>query len=57
MLAGRLRTARAAVIACFAILGMAEGVWVVHIPATQARLHLSDGMLGATLLVGPGRWS
>jgi MFS family permease len=48
-----LRTARAAVIAYFAILGMAEGVWVVHIPAAKARLHLSDGRLGVALLVGP----
>jgi MFS family permease len=42
------------VIACFVILGMAEGLWVVHIPLVQARLHLSDGSLGAVLLVGPG---
>jgi MFS family permease len=48
-----LRTARAAVIAYFAILGMAEGVWVVRIPAAKARLHLSDGRLGVALLVGP----
>ena len=41
-------------IACFVILGMAEGLWVVHIPLVQARLHLSDGSLGAVLLVGPG---
>ena len=40
-------------IAYFAILGMAEGVWVVHIPAAKARLHLSDGRLGVALLVGP----
>jgi MFS family permease len=52
-LTGRLRTARAAVIAYFAILGMAEGVWVVRIPAAKARLHLSDGRLGVALLVGP----
>ena len=48
-----MRTARAAVIAYFAILGMAEGVWVVRIPAAKARLHLSDGRLGVALLVGP----
>jgi len=41
------------VIAYFAILGMAEGVWVVRIPAAKARLHLSDGRLGVALLVGP----
>jgi MFS family permease len=41
------------VIAYFALLGMAEGVWVVHIPVAQARLHLSDGPLGAALLAGP----
>ncbi len=40
-------------IAYFAILGMAEGAWVVHIPGAQARLHLSDGPLGAALLAGP----
>ena len=40
-------------IAYFAILGMAEGVWVVRIPAAKARLHLSDGRLGVALLVGP----
>ena len=40
-------------IAYFAILGMAEGAWVVHIPAAKARLHLSDGRLGVALLVGP----
>ncbi|HEY4853806.1 MAG TPA: MFS transporter, partial [Streptosporangiaceae bacterium] len=48
-----MRTARAAVITYFAILGMAEGVWVVRIPAAKARLHLSDGRLGVALLVGP----
>jgi MFS family permease len=48
-----LRTARAAVITYFALLGMAEGVWVVRIPAAKARLHLSDGRLGVVLLVGP----
>jgi MFS family permease len=41
------------VIAYFALLGMAEGVWVVHIPVAQARLRLSDGPLGAALLAGP----
>ena len=40
-------------IAYFAILGLAEGVWVVHIPATKAQLHLSNGPLGVALLVGP----
>jgi MFS family permease len=49
----RLRSARAAVIAYFAILGLAEGVWVVHIPATKAQLHLSNGALGLALLMGP----
>lgn len=37
----------------FALLGMAEGVWVVRIPAAKARLHLSDGRLGVVLLAGP----
>jgi MFS family permease len=41
------------VLAYFAILGMAEGFWVVHIPAAKARLHLSDGPLGLALLIGP----
>ncbi len=40
-------------IAYFAILGLAEGVWVVHIPATKAQLHLSNGPLGVALLAGP----
>lgn len=50
---GRLNRARTAVTAYFAVLGMAEGVWVTRIPAVKHRLHLSDGLLGLALLVGP----
>jgi MFS family permease len=41
------------VIAYFVILGLAEGLWVVHIPVAKARLHLADGPLGGVLLAGP----
>ena len=43
-----------AVLAYFVILGLAEGIWIVRIPAVQAGLHLTDGLLGASLLAGPG---
>jgi MFS family permease len=41
------------VLAYFVILGLAEGIWVAHIPTVKERLHLADGVLGASLLVGP----
>jgi MFS family permease len=43
-----------AVLAYFGILGLAEGIWIARIPAVKAGLHLTDGLLGASLLVGPG---
>jgi MFS family permease len=43
-----------AVLAYFVILGLAEGIWIDRIPAVKAGLHLTDGLLGASLLAGPG---
>jgi MFS family permease len=40
-------------VAYFIILGLTEGIWVAHIPAVKDRLHLADGLLGASLLAGP----
>ena len=37
----------------FVLLGVTEGMWIVRIPAVKAGLHLTDGLLGASLLVGP----
>jgi MFS family permease len=53
VLLGQLRSGRAAVLAYFVILGLTEGIWVARIPGVKARLHLTDGLLGAALLVGP----
>lgn len=50
---GQLRLARLAVIAYFAVLGIANGVWLSRIPAVKASLHLSDGVLGVALLSAP----
>ncbi len=44
---------RAAVLVYFALLGLTEGMWVARIPGVKAGLHLTDGLLGASLLVGP----
>ena len=41
------------VVAFFVVLGMAEGVWVARIPAVKHALHLSDGLLGVSLLAAP----
>jgi MFS family permease len=41
------------VVVFFAVLGMAEGVWVARIPAVKHALHLSDGLLGVSLLAAP----
>jgi MFS family permease len=41
------------VLAYFVILGLAEGIWISRIPGVQERLHLTDGLLGASLLAGP----
>ncbi len=40
-------------LAYFGILGLAEGLWVARIPGVKAHLHLTYGLLGASLLVGP----
>ena len=42
-----------AVLAYFVLLGVTEGMWVARIPVVKAGLHLTDGLLGASLLVGP----
>jgi MFS family permease len=41
------------VLTSFAVLGMAEGVWLARIPAVKHALQLSDGLLGVSLLAGP----
>ena len=41
------------VAAYFAILGVANGVWLARIPAVKERLHLTDGVLGLALLAAP----
>jgi MFS family permease len=41
------------VVAFFAVLGTASGVWLARIPAVKQHLHLSDGMLGLALLAAP----
>ncbi len=48
-----MRCARAAVLAYFVLLGVTEGMWIARIPGMKAGLHLTDGLLGASLLVGP----
>lgn len=40
-------------LAYFVLLGLTEGMWVARIPDVKAGLHLNDGLLGASLLVGP----
>ncbi len=40
-------------VAYFAILGVANGVWLARIPAIKQHLHLSDGLLGVALLAAP----
>jgi MFS family permease len=42
-----------AVLAYFVLVGATEGMWVARIPGVKAGLHLTDGLLGASLLVGP----
>jgi predicted MFS family arabinose efflux permease len=41
------------VVAYFAVLGVANGVWLARIPAIKQNLHLSDGALGLALLAAP----
>jgi predicted MFS family arabinose efflux permease len=48
-----LRCARAAALALYVILGLVEGIWVARIPGVKVRLHLTDGLLGLSLPVGP----
>jgi MFS family permease len=48
-----LRCARAAALALYVILGLVEGIWVARIPGLKVRLHLTDGLLGLSLPVGP----
>src|SRR5258705_920667 len=50
---GPLRSTRAAVLAYFVLLGVIEGLWIARIPGVKAGLHLTDRLLGASLLVGP----
>ena len=50
---GRLRRARIAVLTYFAVLGLANGVWLARIPAVKQSLHLTDGVLGLALLSAP----
>jgi MFS family permease len=42
-----------AVVAYFAMLGVANGVWLARIPAVKGNLGLSDGVLGLALLAAP----
>jgi MFS family permease len=41
------------VVAYFAVLGVANGVWLARIPAVKLNLHLTDGVLGLALLAAP----
>ena len=40
-------------LAYFVLLGVTEGIWIARIPGMKAGLHLTDGLLGVSLLVGP----
>jgi MFS family permease len=48
-----MRRARASAVAFFVVLGVADGVWLVRIPAVKHGLNLSDGVLGVALLATP----
>ena len=50
-MAGDLRTARIAVATIFGGNGAVFATWSIHIPTVQRNLALSEGALGATLLV------
>jgi len=41
------------VVAYFAVLGVANGVWLARIPAVKEHLQLTDGVLGLALLAAP----
>src|ERR1700681_3275523 len=47
---GELRRARISVSLIFLIHGILVSSWLSRIPAVQAKLHLSVGIMGATLL-------
>jgi len=47
---GAVFRARVAIAYVFFVLGMASGLWAVHIPLVQARLGLDEAMLGLVLL-------
>jgi MFS family permease len=40
-------------LAYFAVMGLADGVWLARIPAVKQHLGLSDGRLGVALLASP----
>jgi MFS family permease len=40
-------------LAYFAVMGLADGVWLARIPAVKENLGLSDGRLGVALLAAP----
>jgi hypothetical protein len=42
----RLRTAHAALVVGFVVLGAVDGVWVARLPALQHKLALDSGRLG-----------
>jgi MFS family permease len=42
-----------AVVAYFAVLGLATGVWLARIPSVKQNLQLTDGALGLALLAAP----
>lgn len=48
----RLRMARMAVVACFFLNGLILASWAARIPAIQAKLALSPGLLGIALFGG-----
>jgi len=50
---GALRRARMATLVYFLVLGLADSVWLVRIPAVKQNLGLSDGLLGVALLAAP----
>jgi MFS family permease len=48
-----LARARLAVLVYFAILGLADGVWLARLPAVKQHLGLGDALLGVALLAAP----
>jgi MFS family permease len=41
------------VLTFYVVLGLVEGIWVARIPGLKVRLHLTYGLLGLSLPVGP----